>query len=133
MEASYSLEEVFFSFKEGQILILVLSELGVRDWFTYLLSCILNQGFRIAFSPRGRLRANVDEIPGVVILFAEDVVFSIVQQRQEFVEKALLALFGELPVKAVHAAPEHGAKVVHVFLRGHPVLSRLMLDALLPF
>ena len=108
-----------------------LSELGVRDWFTYLLGCILNQGFRIAFSPRGRLRTNVHEIPGVVVFFAEDVVFGVVQKGQELVEKALLALFGELPAEAVHAAPEHGAKVVHVFFRGHPVLSRLMLVALL--
>ena len=103
----------------------------MRDWFTYLLGCILNQGFRIAFAPRGRFRTNVHEIPGVVVFFAEDVLFGVVQKGQELVEKALLALFGELPAKAVNAAPEHGAKVVHVFLRGHPVFSRLMLVALL--
>lgn len=45
----------------------------------------------------------------------------VVQQGQEFVEEALLAFLGELPVEAEHAAPEHGAEVVHVFVRGHPV------------
>ena len=57
--------------------------------------------------------------------------FGIVQKGQKLVEETFLAFFGELPAEAVHAAPEHGAKVVHVFLRGHPVLSRLMLVALL--
>ena len=123
----------FFSlfFYRGKNLILGLSELGVRNQFTYLLGCILNQGFRIAFTPRGRFCADVDEIPGVVVVFAEDVVFGVVQEGQKLVEEALLALLGELPAEAVHAAPEHGAKVVHVLLRGHPVLSRLMLVALL--
>ena len=121
----------FFFFQRGKDMRLRLSELGVRDWLTYLLGCILNQGFRIAFAPRGRFRANVDEIPGVVVVFAEDVVFGVVQKGQELVEQALPALFGELPAEAVHAAPEHGAEVVHVFLRGHPVFSRLLLVALL--
>ena len=57
--------------------------------------------------------------------------FGVVQKGQKLVEETFLPLFGELPAEAVHAAPEHGAKVVHVFLRGHPVLSRLVLVALL--
>ena len=93
----------------------------------YLLGCILNQGFRIAFSPRARLRADIDKIPGVVVVAAEDAVFGVVQKGQELVEEALLAFFGELPVEAVHAAPEHSAEVVHAFLRRHPVSSRLVL------
>ena len=95
--------------------------------FTYLLGGILNQGFRIPFASRARFRANVDEIPGVVVVFAEDVMFGVMQQGEELVEKALLAFFGELPVETVHAAPEHGAEVVHVFVWGHPVLSRVVL------
>ena len=77
---------VLFSFFRGKKIDLGLSELGIRDWFTYLLGCILNQGFRIAFSPRGRFRTNVHEIPGVVIFFAEDVLFGVVQKGQELVE-----------------------------------------------
>lgn len=46
------------------------------------------------------------------------------EEGQELVEEALLAFFGELPVEGVHAAPEHGAEVVHVFLGGHPVCSQ---------
>ena len=58
--------------------------------------------------------------------------FGVVQKGDKLVENPLLAFFGELPVEAVHAAPEHGAKAVHVFLRGHPVFSRLMSVASLP-
>ena len=90
--------------------------------FTYLLGGIFDQTFRIPFAPRARFRADVDEVPGVdVVVFAEDVVFGVVQQGQELVEEALFALLGEFPVEADHAAPEHGAEVVHVFVRGHPV------------
>ena len=45
------------------------------------------------------------------------------EQGEELVKEALLAFFGELPVEAVHAAPEHGAEIVHIALRGHPVCS----------
>ena len=96
---------------------------------TYLLGRVLNQTSRVAFSPRAGSRTNVDEVPGVIVLFAKDVVFGVVQQGEEFVEEALLAFFGELPVEGVHAAPELGAEIVHVLLRGHPVLSRVVLVA----
>ena len=43
------------------------------------------------------------------------------QQGQELVEEAFLAFFGELPAEAKHAAPEHGAEIVHVLVWGHPV------------
>lgn len=115
-----------FVFKKTTIFftIRVSIQLGEVYLFTYLLGGVLDQTFRVAFPPRGRLRADVDEVPGVVVVFAEDVVFGVVQQGQELVEEALLALLGELPVEADHAAPEHGAEVVHVFVRGHPVSSR---------
>lgn len=57
-------------------------------------------------------------------MFAEDVLFGVVQEGEELVEEAPLAFFGEFPVEAEHAAPEHGAEVVHVFVRGHPVFRR---------
>ena len=82
---------------------------------------MLDEAFRIASAPGFRFRADVDEVPGVVVVLAENVVFGVVQQGEELVEEALLALLGELPVEAEHAAPEHGAEVVHVFVRGHPV------------
>lgn len=98
------------------------------EWFgvviTYLLGRVLNQTSRVPFSPRAGLRANVDEVPGVVVVLAEDLAFGVVQQGEEIVEEALLAFFGELPIERVHAAPEHGAEVVHVLLRGHPVSQR---------
>ena len=89
--------------------------------WTYLLGSVLDQTFGVAFAPRTRLRANVDEIPGIVVVLAQDVVFGVMQQGQELVEEAFLAFLGELPVEAEHAAPEHGAEIVHVFVRGHPV------------
>ncbi len=93
---------------------------------------MLDDAFRIASAPGFRFRADVDEVPGVVVVLAEDVVFGVVQQGEELVEEALLALLGELPVEAEHAAPEHGAEVVHVFVRGHPVFRpRLGLVVLL--
>ena len=45
----------------------------------------------------------------------------VVQEGEELVEEALLALLGQLPVEAEHAAPEQGAEIVHVSVRGHPV------------
>ena len=45
----------------------------------------------------------------------------VVKQRKELVEQALLAFLGELPVEAVHAAPEHGAEIVQVLLGGDPI------------
>lgn len=57
-------------------------------------------------------------------------VFGVVQQGEELVEEALLALFGELPVEAEHAAPEQGAEIVHVFVRGHPVFLEARVSSL---
>ena len=88
---------------------------------TYLLGGVLDQILRVPFAPGSRFRADVDEVPGVGVVPAEDVVFGVVQQGEELVEEALLALLGEFPVEAEHAAPEHGAEVVHVLVRGHPV------------
>ena len=90
----------------------------------YLLGGVFNQSLGVAFATGARSRANVDEVPGVVVILAEDVVFGVMQQREELVEEALLTFFGEFPIKAVHAAPEHGAEVVHVFVGGHPVVFR---------
>lgn len=87
----------------------------------YLLGGVLDQALGVPFAPGPRFRADVDEVPGVGVVAAEDVVFGVVQQGEELVEEAPLALLGELPVEAEHAAPEHGAEVVHVFVRGHPV------------
>ena len=56
--------------------------------------------------------------------------FGVVQQGEELVEEALLAFLGELPVEAEHAAPEQGAEIVHVLVRGHPVSRGLVLVAL---
>ena len=97
----------------------------------YLLGGILDQTLRIPFAPGPRFRANVDEVPGVGVVFAEDVVFGVVQQGEELVEEAPLALFGEFPVEAEHAAPEHGAEVVHVFVRWHPVSLRARISRLI--
>ena len=91
------------------------------EWSVYLLGGIFNQTLCVPFAPRARSCANVNEVPGVVVVGAEDVVFGVVQQGEELVEETLLAFFGELPVEAVHAAPEHGAEIVHVLLGGHPV------------
>lgn len=101
------------------------------DLESYLLGRILDQTFRVAFAPGVRLRADVDEVPGVGVgFFAEDAVFGVVQQGEELVEEALLALFGELPVEAEHAAPEHGAEIVHVLVRGHPVFLEARVSSL---
>ena len=88
---------------------------------TYLLGGVLDQMLRVPFAPGSRLRADVDEVPGVGVVPAEDVVLGVVQQGEELVEEAFLALLGEFPVEAEHAAPEHGAEIVHVLVRGHPV------------
>ncbi len=84
---------------------------------------MLDEALRVASAPGPRFRADVDEVPGVAVVPAEDVVLGVVQQGEELVEEALLALLGELPVEAEHAAPEHGAEVVHVLVRGHPVFT----------
>ena len=99
----------------------------------YLLGGILDQTLRVPFPPRARLRANVDEVPGIGVVAAEDVVFGVVQQGEELVEEALLAFLGEFPVEAEHAAPEHGAEVVHVFVRGHPVFLEAHVSRLLAY
>lgn len=57
----------------------------------------------------------------MIVVFAEDVVFGVMQQGEELVEEAFFAFFGEFPVEAKHAAPEHGAEIVHIFVRGHPI------------
>ena len=92
--------------------------------YNHMLTRPLNQTFRIPLPPRAGLRANVDEIPRIGVVFAEDVLFGVVQEGEELVEEAPLAFFGELPVEAEHAAPEHGAEIVHVFVGGHPVFWR---------
>ena len=82
---------------------------------------MLDQGLGVPFAPRPRLRANIDEIPGVgVVVFAEDVAFGVVQQGEKLVEKALLAFLGELPVEAEHTTPKHSTKVIHILVWRHP-------------
>ena len=83
---------------------------------------MLNQSLGVAFTAGARSGANVDEVPGIVVVLAEDVVFGVMQQGEELVEEALLTFFGEFPVEAVHTTPEHGAEVVHVLVGGHPVV-----------
>jgi len=95
-------------------------ESAAIDQRTYLLSHILDQLPRIPLPPRGCFRADVHEIPRLVVALGEHVVLGVVQQRQEFVEEALFAFGGELVVEAPQAAAENGAPVVHVFARWHP-------------
>ena len=97
----------------------------------YLLGRVLDQTLRVPFPPRPRFRANVDEVPGIGVVSAEDVVLGVVQQGEELVEEALLAFLGEFPVEAEHAAPEHGAEIVHVLVRGHPVFLDARVSRLL--
>ena len=85
---------------------------------------MLDERLGVPFAPRPRFRANVDEIPGVGVVFAEDVAFGVVQQGEKFIEEALLAFLGELPVEAKHTTPQHSTKVIHILVRGHPVFSR---------
>ena len=81
---------------------------------------MLDQRLGVSFAPRPRFRANVDEIPGVGVVSAEDVAFGVVQQGEKFIEEALLAFLGELPVEAKHTTPQHSAKVIHILVWGHP-------------
>ena len=98
----------------------------------YLLGGVLDQSLGVAFAAGARFRADIDEVPGVVIVLAEDVVFGGVQQGEEFFKEALLAFFGEFPIEAVHTAPEHGAEVVHGVVGRHPVcFERVALVGLL--
>ena len=81
---------------------------------------MLDQRLGVPFAPRSRFRAYVDEIPGVGVVFAEDVAFGVVQQGEKFIEEALLAFLGELPVEAKHTTPQHSTEIVHILVWGHP-------------
>jgi len=89
----------------------------------YLLGRMLNQSFRIASTPRCCFRANVDEIPRVIIVFAENLFLHIMQQRDEFIEEALSTFFGHLPIQCCHATPKHSTEVIHVLAWWHPTVG----------
>ncbi len=90
----------------------------------YLAGDMLDQLLSVPLSSRRGLGADVDEIPGqVVAAGAEHVALGVVQERQELVEEAALALGGELVLQAPEAAAQDGAPVVHVLARRHPVGS----------
>ena len=81
---------------------------------------MLDERLGVPFAPRPRFRANVDEIPGVGVVFAEVVAFGVVQLGEKFVQEALLAFLGALPVEAEHTAPQHSTEIAHILVWGHP-------------
>ncbi len=92
----------------------------------YLASDMLDELLSVTLASCRGLGADVDEIPGLVVAAgAEHVALGVVQERQELVEEAALALGGQLVLQAPQAAAQDGAPVVHVLARRHPVGSRV--------
>lgn len=60
----------------------------------YLLGGVLDQSSGVTFATGLGLGADVDEVPGAVVVFTEDALFRVVQQGQELVEEALPAFLG---------------------------------------
>ena len=56
---------------------------------------VLDEGLRVAFASRARLSPNVDEIPAMGILLSERLVFGLVQEGKELIEKSEPAFSGE--------------------------------------
>lgn len=81
---------------------------------------ILNRFPCIPFSATGRLRADVDEVPGVLVAGAHYGGLGVVEEGQEFVEEAAAAEGGELVGEAPHAGAQEGEVIVHVLGGGHP-------------
>jgi len=93
----------------------------LKEELIYLPSRMFNERFRIAFTSGSCLGADVDEIPRIVVILAENCLLSVVQEGQEFVKETLLALIRQFPLQAQHAAPKHRAEIIHVLAGRHPV------------
>jgi hypothetical protein len=86
-----------------------------------LLRHVLDQLASVSFATGFGARAQVDQVPRVVVAVAQHGFLDVVQLQQELVEEALAALARELVVQAPHAAADHRPESVHVFTRRHPV------------
>lgn len=66
------------------------------------------------------LGPEIDKIPAVVITLAHDFCLGRMQQWQELIEEALLALGAQLKVQPPHAAPKDREPIIHVLAGRHP-------------
>ena len=58
----------------------------------YLMDGVFNQRFRVPSPSRSRSSTNVDEIPGITVIFAENLALGIVQEREKLGEETFPAL-----------------------------------------
>jgi hypothetical protein len=81
---------------------------------------MLDEFTSMPFATSRWLRANVHEVPSLVLTVTQRGVHSVVKEGEELIEEAAFAFWREAIIETPHTAAEHGQVVVHILAGRHP-------------